>query len=63
MYFHVTARTGTRDLHSGIYGGAALNAAHALAQAISGIVARDDLLLPEPLRRGLVPPTDEELRG
>ena len=62
VYFHVTARTGARDLHSGIYGGAALNAAHALAQAISGIVARDGLL-PEPLRRGLVPPTEEELRG
>ena len=34
-YFHVTLRTGERDLHSGIYGGAALNAAHALAQTIS----------------------------
>ena len=29
-YFHLTLRTGERDLHSGIYGGAALNAAHAL---------------------------------
>ena len=30
VYFHVTLRTGERDLHSGIFGGAALNAAHAL---------------------------------
>ena len=35
-YFHVTVRTGERDLHSGVYGGAALNAAHALVQALSG---------------------------
>jgi acetylornithine deacetylase/succinyl-diaminopimelate desuccinylase-like protein len=62
VYFHVKVRTGARDLHSGIYGGAALNAAHALAQVLAGVVARDGRL-PEPLRRGLVPPTDEELRG
>ena len=28
-YFHVTVRAGNRDLHSGIYGGASLNAMHA----------------------------------
>ena len=27
-YFHVTVRTGDHDLHSGMFGGAALNAAH-----------------------------------
>ena len=61
-YFHVTLRTGARDLHSGIFGGAALNAVHALAEAISALVARDGRLA-EPLRRGLVPPTEEELAG
>ena len=30
-------RTGGRDLHSGIYGGAALNAMHALMQALSAV--------------------------
>jgi acetylornithine deacetylase/succinyl-diaminopimelate desuccinylase-like protein len=62
VYFHVTVTTGDRDLHSGIYGGSALNAAHALAQAISGVTARDGRL-PEPLRRGIAAPTEEELRG
>src|SRR5471030_66552 len=61
-YFHVTLRTGDRDLHSGIYGGAALNAAHALADTISKLIARDGRLV-ESLRKGLVPPTDEELAG
>jgi acetylornithine deacetylase/succinyl-diaminopimelate desuccinylase-like protein len=61
-YFHVTVRTGERDLHSGMYGGAALNAAHAVMQALSGVVARNGTL-PEPLRKGIAPVTDEELAG
>jgi acetylornithine deacetylase/succinyl-diaminopimelate desuccinylase-like protein len=62
IYFHVTLRTGERDLHSGIYGGAALNAGHALVQTLSGVLARDGRLA-EPLRKGIVPPTEEELAG
>jgi len=61
-YFHVTLRTGTRDLHSGLYGGAALNAAHALIEALGALVAKDGLLV-ESLRKGIVAPTEEELRG
>jgi acetylornithine deacetylase/succinyl-diaminopimelate desuccinylase-like protein len=61
-YFHVTLRTGDRDLHSWVYGGAALNAAHALAETISKLVARDGRLV-DSLRKGLVPPTEEELAG
>jgi acetylornithine deacetylase/succinyl-diaminopimelate desuccinylase-like protein len=61
-YFHVTLRTGERDLHSGIYGGAALNAAHALMQTLSAAVSANGTLA-EPLRRGIAEPTDEELAG
>jgi acetylornithine deacetylase/succinyl-diaminopimelate desuccinylase-like protein len=62
VYFHVTLRTGERDLHSGIYGGAALNAAHALATTLAALVAEDGRLV-EPLRKGLASPTAEELAG
>ena len=61
-YFHLTLRTGERDLHSGVYGGAALNAAHVLARSISALVASDGRLV-DSLRRGIVPPTAEELAG
>ncbi|MBA2332986.1 MAG: M20/M25/M40 family metallo-hydrolase [Actinobacteria bacterium] len=61
-YFHVAVRTGDRDLHSGMYGGVSLNALHALMQTLSGVVARDGLL-PDPLRAGIAPPTEEELCG
>jgi acetylornithine deacetylase/succinyl-diaminopimelate desuccinylase-like protein len=61
-YFHVTVRTGERDLHSGMYGGAALNAAHAIIQTLSGVVARDGTVA-EPLRKGIAPVTEEELAG
>ena len=59
-YFHVRVRTGERDLHSGMYGGVALSATHALIQALSGVIARDGLL-PEPLRVGIEPPSAAEL--
>jgi acetylornithine deacetylase/succinyl-diaminopimelate desuccinylase-like protein len=62
VYFHVTLRTGDRDLHSGIYGGAALNAAHALIQTLAVALPRAGRL-PEPLRQGLTPPSAEELES
>jgi acetylornithine deacetylase/succinyl-diaminopimelate desuccinylase-like protein len=61
-YFHVTLRTGQRDLHSGMYGGAALNAAHALIRTLDALIAHDGTLV-ESLRKGAVAPTDEELGG
>ena len=62
VYFHVTVRTGERDLHSGVYGGAALNAAHALVHTLDAVVARNGRLV-EPLRQGLTAPTSQELEG
>jgi acetylornithine deacetylase/succinyl-diaminopimelate desuccinylase-like protein len=59
VYFHLTVRTGERDLHSGLFGGAALNALHALTDILDAVRQRDGRL-PEPLRVGIVPPTDEE---
>jgi acetylornithine deacetylase/succinyl-diaminopimelate desuccinylase-like protein len=61
-YFHLTVRTGARDLHSGMYGGAALNAAHALTRMLAAVLPVDGRLA-EPLRRGIVPPTREELES
>jgi acetylornithine deacetylase/succinyl-diaminopimelate desuccinylase-like protein len=59
--FKMQVRTGERDLHSGIYGNAVLNAVHALHQALGGVLPRADGRLPAPLRDGATAPTDEEL--
>jgi acetylornithine deacetylase/succinyl-diaminopimelate desuccinylase-like protein len=55
-YFHVKVRTGARDLHSGVFGGAALNAMHALTEILDAVKAE-----PDELKRGIVPPSAEEL--
>ena len=62
VYFHVTLRAGERDLHSGLYGGAALNAADALIGILAAALPRDGRLA-EPLRAGVVPPTADELEA
>jgi len=56
VYFHVTLRSGEADLHSGMFGGAALNAVHALMRTLEAVVA-----LPDELRAGAIPPTAEEV--
>jgi acetylornithine deacetylase/succinyl-diaminopimelate desuccinylase-like protein len=58
----VELMTGERDLHSGHYGGTALNAVHALAQALTALFPREGRL-PEELREGVVPPDDDELES
>jgi acetylornithine deacetylase/succinyl-diaminopimelate desuccinylase-like protein len=61
--FNVQVRTGERDLHSGVYGNAVLNAVHALHQALGGVLPREDGRLPAPLRDGAAAPTEEELKA
>jgi acetylornithine deacetylase/succinyl-diaminopimelate desuccinylase-like protein len=58
VYFHVRVRTGERDLHSGLFGGAALNAVHALLETLAAVTA-----IPDELRAGVIPPTEEEIRS
>jgi acetylornithine deacetylase/succinyl-diaminopimelate desuccinylase-like protein len=60
--FNIRVKTGQRDLHSGMYGNAALNAIHALTQTLAGILPRDGRV-PEALRVGIVAATDEERAG
>jgi acetylornithine deacetylase/succinyl-diaminopimelate desuccinylase-like protein len=58
-YFHVEVRTGQRDLHSGVYGGASLNAMHALMQTLGAVVPRNGRV-PEELRVGTAAVDAEE---
>lgn len=58
VYYHLTVTTGAHDLHSGFYGGAAMNAGHVLVQLLSAVAST-----PEPLRVGAVPPTAEEVEA
>jgi len=61
LYFHLRVRTGSSDMHSGMFGAAALNASHALMAALAAVLPRADGYLPGALRTGITPPTEEEL--
>jgi acetylornithine deacetylase/succinyl-diaminopimelate desuccinylase-like protein len=61
LYLHLRVRTGTTDMHSGMYGGAALNATHALMLALASVLPRGDGRLVDALRAGVTPPSEEEL--
>jgi acetylornithine deacetylase/succinyl-diaminopimelate desuccinylase-like protein len=61
--FDIKVKTGERDLHSGMYGGAALNAIHVLIRVFDAVLAGPNGLLPEPLRQGIAAPTPEELES
>lgn len=58
VYYHVAVTTGAHDLHSGFYGGAAMNATHVLIELFSAVSHT-----PELLRAGAVPPTEEEVEA
>jgi acetylornithine deacetylase/succinyl-diaminopimelate desuccinylase-like protein len=59
----VKVQTGERDLHSGMYGGVALNAVHVLIRCLEAVLAGPDGRLPEPLRQGIAAPTAQELEA
>ena len=59
-YFHVELVSGERDLHSGIYGGAAMNALNALTEMLAAVLPRDGRLH-ESLMAGAVPLGVQEL--
>jgi acetylornithine deacetylase/succinyl-diaminopimelate desuccinylase-like protein len=61
--FDLKVRTGARDLHSGMYGGVALNAIHVLMRCLDAVLAGPDGRLPEPVRAGIAAPTAEELEA
>jgi acetylornithine deacetylase/succinyl-diaminopimelate desuccinylase-like protein len=60
MQLAIDVRTAPRNLHSGMYGGGALNASHALIQALSPLMPGADGLLCDELRAGRIDPTPEE---
>jgi acetylornithine deacetylase/succinyl-diaminopimelate desuccinylase-like protein len=56
----VQVRTGTRDLHSGLYGGAVLNAAHVLVAMFARVAPDAEGRVPEELRAGVAPVSEPE---
>lgn len=61
VYRRVRVRTAATDAHSGLFGGAALNAAHALLRVLEAVAPRDGRL-PDALYAGVAPagPTEVE---
>jgi acetylornithine deacetylase/succinyl-diaminopimelate desuccinylase-like protein len=58
----VRIRTAEHDMHSGLFGGVAANAAHVLLDALAAVLGPGDEL-PAPLREGVIDPSAEELRS
>ncbi len=56
----VQVRTGARDLHSGLYGGAVLNATHVLMAVLGEVLPGPDGRVREELRAGVASPGDSE---
>jgi acetylornithine deacetylase/succinyl-diaminopimelate desuccinylase-like protein len=56
----VEVRTAERDLHSGLYGGTVLNAAHVLVAMLSAVAPDAEGRAPAELSRGVAPVSDAE---
>ena len=63
VYLHLRVRTGATDMHSGMFGAAALNATHALMAALAPVLPGPDGRVPAPLREGVAPPSADELEA
>jgi acetylornithine deacetylase/succinyl-diaminopimelate desuccinylase-like protein len=56
----VEVRTGRRDLHSGLYGGAVLNATHVLVRMLQEVLPGPDGRVRDEFRSGVASPSAEE---
>ena len=63
VWADLVVTTGERPAHSGEFGGAALNAVHVLHRILAAVLPDERGLPPEPLRAGITPPSDAELRS
>ncbi|HEY6055243.1 MAG TPA: M20/M25/M40 family metallo-hydrolase, partial [Gaiellaceae bacterium] len=61
VYFHLTLRSGTRDLHSGMYGGAAPNAFVSLVHILAKLKDENGHILIPGFYDDVIPPSAEEL--
>src|SRR3954469_24524148 len=59
----IEVRTGTRDLHSGVYGGSVMNALHVLHGMLAEVLPGPDGRLRAELRAGIEPPAVAELES
>ena len=60
VFAEVTVRTGRRDLHSGVYGGTVLSAAHVLHAMLAQVLPGPDGRVREELMAGVQPPATAE---
>jgi acetylornithine deacetylase/succinyl-diaminopimelate desuccinylase-like protein len=58
VFCEIEVRTAERDLHSGLYGGSALNALHVIHRLLGELVPGEDGRVREELRVGVAPPVD-----
>ena len=63
VQMHLRARTAAGNLHSGVYGGSVLNAAHVLMRCLERVLPDERGRLRGELRAGIVEPSDAELRS
>jgi acetylornithine deacetylase/succinyl-diaminopimelate desuccinylase-like protein len=60
VHTHLVVRTGERDVHQGLYGGAALNALHALHAIVAAVLPDAEGRVRPELAAGVIPPSDVE---